>query len=359
MSYFGNDGPSQDGDFISGINRGSHRLHAARSKRLRHANLNGFGSVEKKKQLGNAFTDMVTEDWPSKEKTSRRANSYVTAYNDLQAAEVAYTKASKKVGPIIKEIVELRGGVYFVNKNDPTDILPLFGPRSAFMSDIPASPATITAILKAKAGDTYDKIFKETETGPQEFVMTKELFDEIKNGKYLTVKVTRGRSSLGVAASQVTIKKREITAKEDQIDIIQNLIAEGNTAGASAVELAPARASLAARVAEESALNNELIAIQKKQTGYNILLMQKEQDLIIERAAISPAVTAYDNADVKVEALREELGENFADGPYMRETRVWGLGAVVAVGVGVWALKRWKYNRRVSSNKSAMYAVYK
>lgn len=63
MSYYGNDGPSQDGGFLSGINRGSQRLHAARSNRLRHASMNGFGDIEKAKQSPYANTAGFVEDY--------------------------------------------------------------------------------------------------------------------------------------------------------------------------------------------------------------------------------------------------------------------------------------------------------
>jgi hypothetical protein len=50
MAYFGNDGPAQDSGFLSGVDRGAQRLQVARSKRLRHANLGGFGEIEEAKQ---------------------------------------------------------------------------------------------------------------------------------------------------------------------------------------------------------------------------------------------------------------------------------------------------------------------
>lgn len=43
MSYFGKSGPSQDGGFLNGIERGANRLHNARVTRARHAK--GIGAL--------------------------------------------------------------------------------------------------------------------------------------------------------------------------------------------------------------------------------------------------------------------------------------------------------------------------
>ena len=55
MSYFGNQGPAQDGGFISGIARGNARLHNARVTRARYQK--GIGAVRDYIPMANDFPD--------------------------------------------------------------------------------------------------------------------------------------------------------------------------------------------------------------------------------------------------------------------------------------------------------------
>ena len=85
MSYFGNQGPSQDGGFISGIARGASRLQNAKDMRARRAKAMGavqLGATVNSAQLTkDQFLDRYGEYLiPSMQNTSKFGNTYwVTA----------------------------------------------------------------------------------------------------------------------------------------------------------------------------------------------------------------------------------------------------------------------------------------
>lgn len=81
MSYFGNQGPSQDGGFISGIARGASRLQNAKDMRGRHAKAMGavqLGATVNSAQLTkDQFLDRYGEYLiPSMRNTSKFGNTY-------------------------------------------------------------------------------------------------------------------------------------------------------------------------------------------------------------------------------------------------------------------------------------------
>ena len=70
MSYFGNQGPAQDGGFISGIARGNARLHNARVTRARYQK--GIGAVRDYIPMANDFPDATI--------LNTRAKNFVESY---------------------------------------------------------------------------------------------------------------------------------------------------------------------------------------------------------------------------------------------------------------------------------------
>jgi hypothetical protein len=62
MSYFGNDGPAQDGGFLHGIGAGHQRLAVAQKARRRHASKYGFGQIEKIKQKKDRWWEQIKEE---------------------------------------------------------------------------------------------------------------------------------------------------------------------------------------------------------------------------------------------------------------------------------------------------------
>jgi len=81
MSYFGNQGPRQDGGFISGISRGASRLQNAKDMRARHAKSMGafqLGATVNSAQLTkDVFLDRYGEYLiPSMQSTSKFGNTY-------------------------------------------------------------------------------------------------------------------------------------------------------------------------------------------------------------------------------------------------------------------------------------------
>lgn len=107
MSYFGNEGPAQDGGFLAGIGRGQQRLQGARAKRMSHAKAMGFGAVEKAKTstigrwwqqveedgLTRATVNALEEDSPDPMAISAAANRYHEAREDFKKAKANLVNA--------------------------------------------------------------------------------------------------------------------------------------------------------------------------------------------------------------------------------------------------------------------------
>ena len=74
MSYFGNQGPAQDGGFISGIARGNARLHNARVTRARYQK--GIGAVRDYIPMAN--------DFPSDDILYQRAKNFADRFDNAQ-----------------------------------------------------------------------------------------------------------------------------------------------------------------------------------------------------------------------------------------------------------------------------------
>ena|SRR5210317_1532175 len=72
MSYFGKSGPSQDGGFLNGIERGANRLHNARVTRARHAK--GLGKIP------------LISEYPSDAELAEIAKEYSNEYSEYEAA---------------------------------------------------------------------------------------------------------------------------------------------------------------------------------------------------------------------------------------------------------------------------------
>lgn len=75
MSYFGKSGPSQDGGFLSGIERGANRLHNARVTRARHAK--GLGKIP------------LISEYPSDAELAEIAKEYNNEYAEYEMAVLA------------------------------------------------------------------------------------------------------------------------------------------------------------------------------------------------------------------------------------------------------------------------------
>jgi len=75
MSYFGKSGPSQDGGFLSGIERGANRLHNAKVTRARHAK--GLGKIP------------LISEYPSDAELAEIAKEYDLQYSEYEEALVA------------------------------------------------------------------------------------------------------------------------------------------------------------------------------------------------------------------------------------------------------------------------------
>ena len=75
MSYFGNSGPSQDGGFLNGIQRGANRLHNAKITRARHAK--AIGALP------------LISDLPSDAELAEIAKEYDLQYSEYEEALVA------------------------------------------------------------------------------------------------------------------------------------------------------------------------------------------------------------------------------------------------------------------------------
>ena len=84
MSYFGNSGPSQDGGFLSGIERGANRLHNARVTRARYSkSING--------PVSRLMRDLTPDSsYPDPEILNTRAENFIQSYDNyvnVKAAE--------------------------------------------------------------------------------------------------------------------------------------------------------------------------------------------------------------------------------------------------------------------------------
>ena len=75
MSYFGKSGPSQDGGFLSGIERGANRLHNAKVTRARHAK--GLGKIP------------LISEYPSDAELAEIAKEYDLQYSEYEQALLA------------------------------------------------------------------------------------------------------------------------------------------------------------------------------------------------------------------------------------------------------------------------------
>lgn len=71
MSYFGKSGPSQDGGFLNGIERGANRLHNARVTRARHAK--GIGALP------------LISELPSDAELAEIAKEYELQYSEYES----------------------------------------------------------------------------------------------------------------------------------------------------------------------------------------------------------------------------------------------------------------------------------
>jgi len=83
MSYFGNQGPAQDGGFISGIARGNARLHNAKVTRARYQK--GLGFSPTKYLPGGTRIDH--DDQALFESAKKFSTSYQTGQDNMQAVE--------------------------------------------------------------------------------------------------------------------------------------------------------------------------------------------------------------------------------------------------------------------------------
>lgn len=97
MSYFGNEGPPQDGGFIGGIARGSARLHNAKVTRARYQK--GIGSV-------NRHFPLIQSDYPSDEILYERTKNFTDGYEGGQAMKEALADnrvTQAQADPILKQ----------------------------------------------------------------------------------------------------------------------------------------------------------------------------------------------------------------------------------------------------------------
>ena len=102
MSYFGNQGPPQDGGFIGGIARGSARLHNAKVTRARYQK--GIGSA----QLGVSVprwlpggTPLSYDDKTLYQRTTNFNDSYESAVNLRQSVQDG-TITQTEADPLLK-----------------------------------------------------------------------------------------------------------------------------------------------------------------------------------------------------------------------------------------------------------------
>ena len=96
MSYFGNQGPAQDGGFISGIARGNARLHNARVTRARYQK--GIGAVRDYIPMANDFPDDAI--------LKSRAENFLQSYEQsdgLQEQVDAGRISPKMADPLLKQ----------------------------------------------------------------------------------------------------------------------------------------------------------------------------------------------------------------------------------------------------------------
>lgn len=96
MSYFGNQGPAQDGGFISGIARGNARLHNARVTRARYQK--GIGAVRDYIPMANDFPDDAI--------LYKRAKKFTEGYQGGQEMKQALDRGDvtpRMADPILKQ----------------------------------------------------------------------------------------------------------------------------------------------------------------------------------------------------------------------------------------------------------------
>jgi len=112
MSYFGNQGPPQDGGFIGGIARGSARLHNAKVTRARYQK--GIGSAQRALGAPQYDVNVDTNNWrwvpgmskpPSDsilyKRTTNFNDSYETAADARQAVQDG-TITQTEADPLLK-----------------------------------------------------------------------------------------------------------------------------------------------------------------------------------------------------------------------------------------------------------------
>jgi hypothetical protein len=83
MSYFGTQGPAQDGGFIGGIARGNARLHNARVTRARYQK--GIGAVRDYIPMANKFPDDSI--------LYNRAKNFTNQYENATATAKTYVES--------------------------------------------------------------------------------------------------------------------------------------------------------------------------------------------------------------------------------------------------------------------------
>lgn len=98
MSYFGKSGPSQDGGFLNGIERGANRLHNARVTRARHAK--GLGKIP------------LISDFPSDAELAEIAKEY-----DLQYSEYEEMLQAQSEGRANQEAVDQEKADYLKQRD--------------------------------------------------------------------------------------------------------------------------------------------------------------------------------------------------------------------------------------------------
>jgi hypothetical protein len=84
MSYFGTQGPAQDGGFIGGIARGNARLHNAKVKRARYQKGIGTASILDFDNWERNVPGM--SKFPADDILYERTNNFATRYSDYNTA---------------------------------------------------------------------------------------------------------------------------------------------------------------------------------------------------------------------------------------------------------------------------------
>jgi hypothetical protein len=257
---------------------------------------------------------------------------------------------------MIRDKVKLMGGTYFEDKNDSSNVLPVEGPREALTDTVPEKATTHVEIFRR---DLNRWFVGKPGDEPKQFVMTREIYDDTaKGGKYTAVEVKEEDSTLGKKQKQISGQRGIKTTANAQIKILDRIIDNAVSAGVTPAELSTITDEKIKVMETIDTADQWIVTFQAQESDIYVTKKGLLVDIESARQSISPKIIAHDNAYMEVKLMREELGDNFADGPFMKETTTWGLGVVVAFGVGVWALRRWKYNKVATGNKSAMYAVF-